>query len=364
MMEASCFCESRRLQFHLPWRGRAVKAVEGKVFLDMLLARRRGDANITGKDGHRVIGRHILDYFLILIGLAGLFTGGEALVRGSVGIARRFSISPLVIGLTVVGFGTSTPELLVSLQAALLGAPAIALGNVLGSNIANILLIGGLTALVWPIQVSKAAFGRDVAVMLAVAVLLIPVFATGQIGRVAGLILLAVLAAYLAVAVLSTRSEPDAGQDEGAPATFAKSLMWVAFGLGALMLGARFLVDGSVSVARGLGVSEAFIGLTVVAVGTSLPELATSLMAAFRKTPEIAIGNILGSNIFNVLGILGATAVFAPIPVAERFLSFDLPAMIVVSLVMAGLLLGLARLGRRAGGAMVLSYASYVYLAQ
>lgn len=274
------------------------------------------------------------------------------------------SISPLVIGLTVVGFGTSTPELLVSVQAALLGAPAIALGNVLGSNIANILLIGGLTALVWPIHVRKAAFGRDVAVMIAAAILLVPIFAAGQIGLGTGLVLLAGLAAYLVWAVLSSAPGPDSDWGEAAPSSFAKSFLWAAFGLGGLMLGARFLVDGSVSVARELGVSEAFIGLTIVAVGTSLPELATSLIAAFRRQPEIAIGNVLGSNIFNVLGILGATAVVAPIPVAERFLLFDLPAMIAVSLLMAGLLLGGVRLGRWAGVSMVLAYAGYVYLAQ
>ncbi len=304
-----------------------------------------------------------MDWVILLGGLVGLLFGGEALVRGSVGIARRLAIAPLLIGLTVVGFGTSTPELLVSVDAALRGVPDIAIGNIVGSNIANILLIVGLSALVWPIRVLGGTLRRDTGVMMAAALVLIPVFWLGAIGRLSGAVLVAGLIAYLVWAYL----RPGAGKAEDDPSPMVplwQSALWVAVGLVALMLGARLLVDGAVSIARGYGVSEAFIGLTIVAVGTSLPELATSLIAALRRQSEIAIGNIVGSNIFNVLGILGVTAVIAPIPVAPRFLTFDLPVMIAVSLVLTSLLLTRPLIGRGVGVALLAGYAAYVWAAQ
>jgi cation:H+ antiporter len=305
-----------------------------------------------------------LDYVYIVAGLIGLFFGGEALVRGSVGIARRLAIAPLLIGLTVVGFGTSTPELLVSADAALRGVPDIAIGNIIGSNIANILLIVGVSALVWPIAVSGGTLRRDTGVMMAATLVLLPLFAMGQIGRLPGLALVAGLAGYL---VWAYRQPGDAAPEEAdvpAPASMLVSGLWVLGGLVALMLGARFLVDGAVAIARDFGISEAFIGLTIVAVGTSLPELATSLIAALRRQSEIAIGNIVGSNIFNVLGILGVTAVITPIPVAERFLRFDLPVLIGVSVLLTGLLLMRPVIGRWVGLAMLAGYGGYVWLAQ
>jgi cation:H+ antiporter len=271
-----------------------------------------------------------VDYLYLLAGLTGLFLGGEFLVRGSVGIARRMAIPPLLIGLTVVGFGTSTPELLVSVEAAWRGVPDIALGNIVGSNIANILLIVGLSALVWPIRVIGATLRRDTAVMMAAALVLVPIFYLGQVGRLSGALLVAGLAGYLVWAYLKPGVAVIEEEGVPAPSSLLVSALWVAGGLVALMLGARFLVDGAVAIARGYGISEAFIGLSIVAVGTSLPELATSLIAALRRQSEIAIGNIVGSNIFNLLGILGVTALITPIPVASRFLSFDLPVMIAV----------------------------------
>ncbi|WP_093038836.1 calcium/sodium antiporter [Roseovarius azorensis] len=305
-----------------------------------------------------------MDYLFLLAGLFGLFFGGEALVRGSVGIARRMAISPLLIGLTVVGFGTSTPELLVSVDAAWRGVPDIALGNIVGSNIANILLIIGLSALVWPIRVMGATLRRDTTVMMAAALALVPIFAMGQMNRLSGVILLAGLMTYL---IWAYRQSGDAIPDDAglpAPASVLVSGLWVIGGLIALMVGARLLVDGAVSIARSYGISEAFIGLTIVAVGTSLPELATSVIAAFRRQSEIAIGNIVGSNIFNVLCILGVTALIAPIPVASRFLTFDLPVMIAVSLVLTGLLLARPVIGRGTGAGMLAGYAVYVWAAQ
>ncbi|WP_323033627.1 calcium/sodium antiporter [Paracoccus sp. (in: a-proteobacteria)] len=305
-----------------------------------------------------------MDYIYVLAGLIGLFFGGEALVRGSVGIARRMAIPPLLIGLTVVGFGTSTPELLVSVDAAWRGVPDIAVGNIVGSNIANMLLIVGLTSLVWPIIVSGVTLRRDTAVMLAAAFALVPIFAIGEMGRLAGGLLVIGLASYLTWAYLHPGETVAEDIDAPAPASALVSILWVIGGLVILMFGARFLVDGSVSIARGFGVSEAFIGLTIVAVGTSLPELATSVIAAFKRQSEIAIGNIVGSNIFNVLGILGITALIKPIQVADRFLTFDLPIMIAVSLVLTALLLTRPVIGRGVGIAALVGYAAYVWAAQ
>ncbi|WP_333827866.1 calcium/sodium antiporter [Pararhodobacter sp.] len=305
-----------------------------------------------------------MDYLYLLAGLIGLFFGGEALVRGSVGIARRMAIPPLLIGLTVVGFGTSTPELLVSVDAAWRGVPDIALGNIIGSNIANILLIIGLSALVWPITVMGATLRRDTVVMVAGALLLVPMFALGQVGRLPGLLLVAGLAGYLVWAYRQPGESVSEEEGLPAPSSVLVSVLWVIGGLVALMLGARFLVDGAVSIARGYGISEAFIGLTIVAVGTSLPELATSLIAALRRQSAIAIGNIVGSNIFNIFGILGVTALITPIPVAARFLTFDLPVLIAMSLVLTALLLARSVIGRGVGVAMLVAYAAYVWAAQ
>lgn len=320
------------------------------------LCSRRADGLLTRKIE--------LDYIYVVAGLIGLFFGGEALVRGSVGVARRMAIPPLLIGLTVVGFGTSTPELLVSVQAALGGVPDIAVGNIVGSNIANILLIVGLTSLVWPIRVSGGTLRRDTAVMVAAAIALVPIFAMGEIGRFPGAVLVLGLVGYLIWVYLQLDDAVDDDADTSVPSSMLISALWVLGGFVVLMFGARFLVDGSVSIARGFGISEAFIGLTIVAVGTSLPELATSIIAAFRRQSEIAIGNIVGSNIFNVLGILGVTALIKPVPVADRFLTFDLPIMIAASLALTALLLTRPIIGRGIGLVVLIAYVTYVWLAQ
>lgn len=304
-----------------------------------------------------------MDWVLLCVGLLGLLLGGEALVRGAVGVAHKLAMPPLLIGLTVVGFGTSTPELLVSVQAALRGVPDIAIGNVVGSNIGNILLIVGLTALVWPIRLAGHSLRRDLIVMITAAIVLLPMFWMGAITRPAGAALALSLAGYLAWAYLHPQGEPS--EDAGALARpLWHALAWLGVGLAALVLGARLLVDGAVGIAQTFGLSEAFIGLTIVAVGTSLPDLATSLMAALRKQSAIAIGNIVGSNIFNVLGILGVTALISPIPVAERFLHLDLPVMLAASVVLALFLLALSGVGRWAGAALLLAYAAYIWAAQ
>jgi cation:H+ antiporter len=301
---------------------------------------------------------------MLAVGLALLVLGAHWLVESAIVIARYWGLSELVIGLTVVAFGTSSPELLVCLMAAFQGTDDISVGNIVGSNIANILLIIGVSALVWPIKVMGATLRRDTAMMMAAVLVLVPIFAVGQVGRLSGVLLVAGLAGYLVWAYV--RPGVAVIEEEGvpAPSSVLVSSLWVVGGLVALMLGARFLVDGAVAIARGYGISEAFIGLTIVAVGTSLPELATSLIAALRRQSEIAIGNILGSGIFNVLGILGLTAVITPIPVAPRFLTFDLPVLIAVSLLLAMLLLTRPVIGRGVGVAMLAGYVAYIWAAQ
>ncbi len=293
---------------------------------------------------------------LCLAGIAGLFLGGNLLVSGAEGVARRLGLSPFVIGLTVVGFGTSVPELAVSVLAALDDRPAIAIGNVVGSNIANILLILGLTAVVAPIAV-PAGVRRDLGWMLAAAVLCLPVFTGGLVGRAEGLGLCAVLAVYLWT-TLRRDGDDDAPAVGDAPIGLA--MLKLTAGVVAVVAGAQALVWGASELARALGVGEAAIGLTVVAVGTSLPELATSIVAAWSGRRDIALGNVIGSNIFNILGILGLTAVIAPIPVEPRFLTLDVPVMLAASLALALVLATRNLRGRLAGLAAVGLYASYV----
>ncbi|MFN3292125.1 MAG: calcium/sodium antiporter [Gemmobacter sp.] len=304
-----------------------------------------------------------MDYVLLIAGFIGLFLGGDALVRGAAGLARRLGIPPLVIGLTIVGFGTSTPELLVSVDAAMRGVPDIAVGNVVGSNIGNILLIAGLSALIYPIRIVGDTLRRDTAVMMAATLALVPLFWLGSMGRLSGGLLVAALATYLYIAFRQGGNDHEDTGTTAVPPAWV-SVLWLVGGIVVLMFGAQALVEGAVNIARRFGVSEAFIGLSVVAVGTSLPELATSVIAAIKRQSEIAIGNIVGSNIFNILGILGLTAVISPIPVADRFIGFDLPVMLAASLVLTAFLVLRPVIGRVSGGLMLAAYAAYLWGAQ
>jgi cation:H+ antiporter len=294
------------------------------------------------------------------------------LVRGAVSLARRLDIPPLVIGLTVVALGTSAPELVVSIDAVLSGAPTIALGNVVGSNIANVLLVLGLPAIVYPIAVEPAGMRRDASLMVAATVLFIAFCWGGSIGPWQGLFLVATLAAALGYSYRrATRKEASAKgaefnlEMEGFESKPHKP--WIDIGLivvscAGLVLGAGWLIDGAVGVARSLGVSEAVIGLTLVALGTSLPELATSLVAAIRHHGEVAMGNVLGSNMFNLLGIMGVAAMVAPeaVPVPAKMLHFDIWVMLAVSLLLGFLAWRRIRLGRAAGSLFLLGYVVYV----
>jgi cation:H+ antiporter len=306
---------------------------------------------------------------LLLAGLAMLGLGGDVLVRGAVGVARRFGLSPLLIGLTLVGFGTSMPELATSLQANLGGSPDVAIGNVVGSNIANILLILGIAAVIRPIACDRAAFRRDGPMLAASQLAMAAVILTGVVGRVEGAVMLAGLLAYTVFCYMSERRAGDAAarmhaQEAELPA-LPQAPLWLsaAMALGGIALtiaGARLLVDGAIDLARAAGISEAVIGLTLVAVGTSLPELATAIVAALRRQGDVAFGNVIGSNIFNALGILGATALALPLPAAERILAFDLWVMLgVAALAILATMTGW-RIDRREGVLFLAGYAAYL----
>jgi cation:H+ antiporter len=300
-----------------------------------------------------------LTYLLFTLGLAMLFLGGEALVRGASAVARHFHLSPMVIGLTIVGFGTSAPELLVSLQAALEGRPEIAIGNVVGSNIANILLILGVSALIAPLIIPGRQMVRDLAFMLAATFILWGMLLGGEITRTYGAILFLGLLVFLGTTFVLGKVDPLPDQPEE---NQLKAWGFTIGGLIVLAIGARFLVDSAVEIATAYGISQAVIGLTIVAVGTSLPELATSVIAAIRKHTEIAVGNIVGSNIFNIFGILGITALISPIPSDPRFAAIDMPVAAAVAVGLTVLAFAFKGLPRIAGVVLLVAYAAYIYL--
>jgi cation:H+ antiporter len=301
-----------------------------------------------------------MTYLLFVLGLVALFFGGEYLVRGATAIAKHFRLSPMVIGLTIVGFGTSAPEMLVSVQAALAGQPAIAIGNVLGSNIANILLILGLSALIAPLIIPVRKLWRDLGFMLLATAVIWVMLLDGNVTRLDGALLMAGLLIFLIVAFVTGKVEEE--EDSLGDIPQWKAWAMTLGGLVVLVIGARLLVDSSTEIARAFGISEAVIGLTIVAVGTSLPELATSVIAAIRKQTEIAVGNIVGSNIFNIFGILGTTALIAPIPSEARFAAIDMPWVAASAVGLTVLAFVLGGLPRIAGIILLATYGGYVAL--
>ncbi len=274
---------------------------------------------------------------LLVLGLALLVVGADLLVRGAARLAAAFGIPPLVIGLTVVAFGTSAPELAVSLQAAASGSADIAIGNVVGSNVFNVLVILGLAAVVAPLSVHLKVTRFDVPLMIFVSVLAWILASDGRLGRLDGALLLGGVVAYTIWSIRAGRAEGKALAEGVRPArsrrAVARNVFLVVAGLVLLVLGARLLVEAATATARALGLSELVIGLTIVAAGTSLPELATSVVAAIRGESDIAVGNVVGSNIFNVLCVLGGASLFAPsgIEVAPQVLAFDLLVMTAVA---------------------------------
>ncbi|WP_371931787.1 calcium/sodium antiporter [Mameliella sp. MMSF_3552] len=311
----------------------------------------------------------MMDALYIGIGLLAMIAGGDLLVRGAVAVARVLRVPPMVIGLTLVGFGTSSPELVTSLQAALSGAPGIAVGNVLGSNIGNVLLILGIAALVGAIAVDRRALMRDGTMLLVATGLGIIALAQAEVGRIAGGVFVAVLSAYLAGTLIAERRRASkAGQVYMAeadllparPARILPSALTALAGLGLTILGARFLVEGAVGLAAAAGVSETLIGLTIVAIGTSAPELVTSIMAVRKGEGDVAFGNIIGSNIFNLLGILGVTALVTPIAVPAQVMGFDVWVMLATTLLLLVFAVTGARISRREGAVLLAGYAAYL----
>ena len=295
--------------------------------------------------------------------------GGDLLVRGTVALARRFRVPPVVVAATVVGFGTSLPELVVSLRATLTGYPGLILGNVVGSNIANVLLVGGVSAAVYPLLREGAAVRRNIVIMMGTTVAFAAICALGGIGRVAGGVMLGTFVVVLASAAGSTiRAQRDVDTSTpldwvlGLPNRVRMIVLFLVAGVIMLPLGAQLLVESAVAIASDFEIPETIVGLTVLAIGTSLPELTTTVLAAIERRSDVAIGAIIGSNTFNILAIMGVTSTLSPIPieVSGRFQYVDVPVMLVTSLMLALFVWKARPIGRRAGIAMVLAYVAYL----
>lgn len=333
-----------------------------------------------------------MTYLSFAGGLVLLMLGGDLLVRGAAGLAARAGVSPLVIALTVVALGTSMPELVISVEAALRGSPDIALGNVVGSNIANILLVLGLPALIHPIACGGQSLGFNTWLMLGASLLLIVLCFLGPLTQGEGLLLVVLLAAYLAWSAREARRHRIEARERASaaaalvrevgetrrliehaveeivekdvtPAAMSRLVIGVFIVVGCigLPIGAHLVVVGGTGIARAFGVPEAAIALSLIAVGTSLPELSTSLMAAWRRQHDLAIGNVVGSNIINILAILGVTSLIAPLPVAANFLHFDLWVMLLAALAIVPTVRARGSITRGKGAIFVLFYAVYLF---
>lgn len=284
-----------------------------------------------------------MNYLILIAGLMMLVIGGELLIRGAMSAANKLNVSPFLTGIVIVGFGTSMPELIVSVNAISIGNSSIALGNIIGSNIGNIGLIIGICGLIAPLAFKQSALKRDAIVMLGSVILLILMGLVGHFSITSGLIMLSALFAYLGFTIYKEQHQNSDSQklhqDEGKALHCKPDKTWlmilsILFGLSFLILGAQWFVTGAATIATQLGVSEALIGLTLVAIGTSLPEFTISVMAVLRKQMDVAVGNVIGSNIFNILGILGISSLISPIPFAGRFTMFDQWALLIISLVL------------------------------
>jgi len=311
-----------------------------------------------------------MDYLITIAGLALLLAGGEGMVRGALGIARRARISPMIVGLTIVGFGTSAPELVVSVDAALSGIPGLAVGNVIGSNIANMMLIVGTAAIIAPLAVHRSVLIRDAAVMVGATLLFVAIALSGTAVWQHGMVMLIALSIYLVYSLWADRrrttgpgqlhSEEAEDAASGLPDRPVILILATLVGLAALVAGSRLAVMGASAIAREYGVSEELIGLTLVAVGTSLPELATAIVAARRGHDDVCIGNIIGSSIFNLLAITGAAAIAAPLPFSPEIMSFDIWALLAVTIILVGVMLTGRKITRREGIVLLVLYIIYI----
>ncbi|MBO6757452.1 MAG: calcium/sodium antiporter [Roseibium sp.] len=319
----------------------------------------------------------LFDYVSLAGGLVVLIIAGDVLVRGSVGVAQRLGIPNLVIGLTIVAFGTSAPELVISLKAALEGSGGIAIGNVVGSNIANVLLVLGMPALIAATPCGEDGATRSATFMVGVTFVFIALCFYSPLGWIASIILLTLLALFLGASALTARKhrkemkanaaeEADDDDDlledvEGVPDSIWIAVVYIALGLIGLPLGAHFTIEGATSVAVAWGVSDAVIALTVIALGTSLPELATTVMAAIRQHGAVAIGNVIGSNIFNLLAIIGITTAVIPVDVPAEILKLDIWVMLACAFILLGLAAFRVTLGKAMGIALTGAYCTYIY---
>lgn len=316
-----------------------------------------------------------MEYFSVIGGLILLVIAGDKLVEGAVAIAERLKVSKLVIGITVVSFGTSAPELVVGIDAALSGVADLALGNVVGSNIANVLLVLGIPALLYPFACNDKEIAHSLWFMLLATVLFIILSFFGPLSLWQGTVMICMLAVFLFYSIQRSRKnilnikhgmdytdraleDIDAGLEREIP--FAKALFVTALGLAGLIFGAHILVDGATAIARDMGISEAIIGLTIIAVGTSLPELVTSVMAARNNHGDVAIGNVIGSNLFNILAIMGVTSLVAPISIPPQFFTVDFPILMATSLLIIPFAMGKLQINRIAG--LVFSTIYILYL--
>ena len=312
-----------------------------------------------------------LAFFLLVVGLVILIVAGDIMVRGAAALARHWGVPALIVGLTIVAFGTSAPEMVVGVQAALLGQGDLAAGNVVGSNIANVLLALGLPALILAIPTNMAGVARNALIALFAAILFVVLaFIHSPLLQWQGAILFFGIIAYLVYMfrlakagaddpILEEMTEIDEGED-GLPANIFKSLAFVILGIIGLVYGGNLIVDNAVVIAAGFGVSETIIGLTIVAVGTSLPEIATVVVATYRGHPEVAIGNVLGSNVFNVFAVMGASALAGPIMIDNTLKVFDFWVMLVASFVLLIFVLRRQPIGRKAGLAFTAAYILYI----
>jgi cation:H+ antiporter len=321
---------------------------------------------------------NLTTFAILVAGLVLLVLGAEGLVRGSSRLAAILGIPPLIIGLTIVAYGTSAPEMAVSVMSSFAGQADIAVGNVVGSNIFNVLFILGISALVAPLVVTRQLIRSDVPIMIGVSILMLVFGLDGNIGRVDGIILFVGAVVYtLSLIYQSSKQKNNSEEDEFAreygrveatsPIVWVKNLAFIIGGLVLLVLGSRWLVDSAITIARSLGVSELLIGLTIVAAGTSLPELATSVVATIRGERDIAVGNVLGSNIFNILAVLGLSAIVSPegINVSEAVLQFDVPVAIAVAFACLPIFYSGSKIDRWEGFlflAYYLAYTAYLIL--
>lgn len=304
----------------------------------------------------------LLQIVLFVVGLVVLAVGAELFIRGAVRIARKFGVSPFVIGLTLVGFGTSAPELVVNLSAAWQGNPDIAVGNVVGSNIANVGLILGVAAVLRTLTAHMRLLKVETPLVLAASIAVWVMALDGDLGRWDAALLLVGFAAVMIYITLSAKREPPAVKEEIGKSMPKPERMWVSvlfliLGLGGLVGGAQLMVDSAVTLAESWGMSKALIGLTIVAVGTSLPELASTVAAAYRGQSDIAVGNVVGSNLFNLLLILGLTAAITPLPVDAGVMAFDLPVMSGFALILLLVLVNGLKVYRWEGVILLLAYA-------